>query len=59
MFTFVFLLIQMILPLFSHISDFVLILSSLYCWMFDGSALVLGCESEKEKQEHKVGFKGS
>ena len=29
--------------------DFVLILSSLYCWLFDDSALVLGCVSEKDK----------
>ena len=28
---------------------FVLILSSLYCWLFDDSALVLGRGSEKDK----------
>ena len=30
-------------------SDFVLIFSSLYCWLFDDSDLVLGCASEKDK----------
>jgi hypothetical protein len=30
-------------------SDFVLILSLLYCWLFDDSALVLGVASEKDK----------
>ena len=30
-------------------SDFVLILSSPYCWLFDDSALVLGRASEKDK----------
>ena len=30
-------------------SNFVLILSSLYCWLFDDSALVLGRASEKDK----------
>ena len=40
-------------------SDFVLILSSLYCWIFGGSAWVFGHASEKEKkQERQVGFKG-
>ena len=29
--------------------DFVLILSSLYWWLLDDSALVLGCASEKDK----------
>ena len=38
-------------------SDFVLILSALYCWPFDDSALVLGHASEKDKkQSHPVGF---
>ena len=44
-FIFVFLLIKMILPLYSHMSDFVLILSLLYCWIFGGFALVLGRKS--------------
>ena len=40
-------------------SDFVLILSSLYRWIFGDSAFVLGRASEKEiKQELHVGFKG-
>ena len=39
-------------------SYFVLILSSLYCWIFSGSALVLGHASEKEKKERQVGFEG-
>ena len=40
-------------------SDFMLILSSLYCWIFGGSALVLGHASEKErKKERQVVFKG-
>ena len=30
---------------------FVLIWSLLYCWLFVGSALVLGCASEKEKNK--------
>ena len=30
-------------------SDFVLISPSLYCWVFDDSALVLGVASEKNK----------
>ena len=30
-------------------SDFVFILSLLYCWLFDDSALVLGVASEKDK----------
>ena len=30
-------------------SDFVLILSLLYCWLFNDSALVLGVASEKDK----------
>ena len=30
-------------------SDFVLILSLLYCWIFGGSALVFGRASEKRK----------
>jgi hypothetical protein len=30
-------------------SDFVLILSLLYCWLFDDSALVFGCASEKDE----------
>ena len=30
-------------------SDFVLILSLFYRWLFDDSALVLGCASEKDK----------
>ena len=30
-------------------SDLVLILSLLYCWIFGGSALVLGRASEKKK----------
>ena len=30
-------------------SNFVLILYSLYCWQFDDSALVLGVASEKDK----------
>ena len=39
-------------------SDFVLILSSLYRWIFGDSAFVLGRASEKEKkQERQVGFK--
>ena len=39
-------------------SDFVLILFLLYCWIFGGSALVWGHTSEKEKkQECQVGFK--
>ena len=40
-------------------SDFVLILSSLYRWVFGDSAFVLGRASEKEekKQEGQVGFK--
>ena len=29
---------------------FVVILSLLYCWLFDDSALVLGCASEKDKK---------
>ena len=29
--------------------DFALILSLLYCWLFDDSALVLGRGSEKDK----------
>ena len=45
-------------PYTSHMADFVLILTSLYCWIFGGSALVLGHASEKEKkQERQVGFK--
>ena len=32
-------------------SDFVLILSLLYWWIFGGSALVLGHASEKEKNK--------
>ena len=51
MFTSVFLLIQMILPQTSHMPDFVLILSLLYCKIFGGSALVLGRASEKEKNK--------
>ena len=40
-------------------SDFMLILSSLYCWIFGGSACVFGRASEKEKkQKPQVGFKG-
>ena len=39
-------------------SDLVLILSLLYCWLFGGSALVLGCASEKvKKQDCQVGFR--
>ena len=30
-------------------SDFVLILSLLYCWLFNDSALFLGVASEKDK----------
>ena len=30
-------------------SDFVLILSLLYCWLLDDSALTLGVASEKDK----------
>ena len=41
-------------------SDFVLILSSLYRWIFGGSAFVLGRTSEREKnKERQVGFKGN
>ena len=36
-------------PNTSHMSDFVLILLSLYCWLFDDSALVLGPASQKHK----------
>ena len=36
-------------PYTSHMSDFVLILSLLYCWLFGGSALVLGPAGEKPK----------
>ena len=36
-------------PITSHMSDFVLILSLLYCWLFDDSALVFGVASEKDK----------
>ena len=32
-------------------SDFVLIFSLLYCWVFGGSTLVLGHASEKEKNK--------
>ena len=32
-------------------SDFVLILSSLYRWIFGDSAFILGCASEKEKNK--------
>ena len=32
-------------------SDFVLNLSLLYCWIFGGSAWVLGCKSDKEKNK--------
>ena len=34
----------------SHMSDLVLILSLLYCLLFDDPALVLGCASEKDKK---------
>ena len=36
-------------PNTSHMSDFVLIFFSLYCWLFNDSALVLGPASEKDK----------
>ena len=39
-------------------SDFVLILSLLYCWIFGGSALVLGCASEKNKSVKLVSREG-
>ena len=32
-------------------SDFVLILSLLYCWLLDDSALVLGLAGEKDKND--------
>ena len=35
----------------SHLSEFVLILSLLYSWVFNGSALVLSRASEKEKNK--------
>ena len=38
-------------------SDFVLILSLLYCWLSGGSALVLGRAGEKTKELYRqVGF---
>ena len=40
-------------------SDFVLILSLLYRWIFGDSAFVLGRASEKEREnERQVNFKG-
>ena len=36
-------------PYTSHLPDSVLILSLLYCWLFDDSAFVLGRGSEKDK----------
>ena len=47
-------------PETAPMSDFVLILSLLYCWPFSGSALVLACASEKAKiPQCQVNFKGS
>ena len=39
-------------------SDFVLILSLLFCWLFDDSAFVLGHASEKEKNNSGSWFYG-
>ena len=39
-------------------SDFVLILSLLYCWMFGGSALIFGCASEKENKRASSWYQG-
>ena len=38
-----------LIPHTSHMSDFVLILSFLYCWLSGGSTLVLGPVGEKTK----------
>ena len=48
-FTSVCLFIQRFYPYNSHMSGFVLIMSLLYCCLFDGYDLILGCASEKEK----------
>ena len=42
----------------SHMSDFVLILSSLYLWIFGGSALALGHASEEKKTRPSIWFQG-
>ena len=39
-------------------SDFVLILSSLYCWLFGGSALAWDRASKKEKTRASSWFQG-